>query len=50
VVGALVPRDTEKVELLNIFLALVFSVETGTQESQTLEIRESLWGSLPSFG
>lgn len=49
-VGALVTEDAEKVELLNIFFALIFTTETGTQESQTLEVRESLEEGRLSFG
>ena len=37
-VGVLVTEDTEKAQLLNAF----FAVRTALEETQTLEIRESL--------
>ncbi|KAJ7412853.1 hypothetical protein WISP_94194 [Willisornis vidua] len=39
----LVPKDTEKAELLNAFFASVLTAETGPQESQTLELRVEGW-------
>ena len=38
--GALVTGDTEKAEILNASVALVFIAKTIPQESQTLDIRE----------
>lgn len=38
--GVLVMEDTEKVELLNVFFASVFTDEDDSQESQTSEVRE----------
>ncbi|KAJ7410561.1 rna-directed dna polymerase from mobile element jockey-like [Willisornis vidua] len=42
--GVLVMEDTEKVELLNSFLASVFTAKGSPQESQTWEVREECWG------
>ncbi|GAB0204970.1 mitochondrial enolase superfamily member 1 [Grus japonensis] len=42
-VGALVTEDTEKVELLNVFFASVFTAKASPQESQTLEVGEEVW-------
>ncbi|GAB0179374.1 mitochondrial enolase superfamily member 1 [Grus japonensis] len=43
-VGALVMEDTEKVELLNAFFALIFATAKATpQESQTLEVEQKVW-------
>ncbi|GAB0182057.1 mitochondrial enolase superfamily member 1 [Grus japonensis] len=43
-VGALVmEEDTEKVELLNAFFALVFTAKASPQETQTLEVGEKVW-------
>ncbi|GAB0183198.1 mitochondrial enolase superfamily member 1 [Grus japonensis] len=41
--GASVAEDTEKVELLNAFFALVFTAKAGPQESQILEVGEKVW-------
>jgi len=42
-VGGLVTEDTEKAELLNALLALVFSANTAPQEFQALEVRVEAW-------
>ncbi|GAB0189052.1 mitochondrial enolase superfamily member 1 [Grus japonensis] len=42
-VGALVMEDTEKVELLYVAFASVFSAKADPQESQTLEAGEKVW-------
>ena len=42
-VGALVRKDTQKVELLSTFFARVFTAKASPQESQTLEARDELW-------
>jgi len=42
-VGALVPENAEKAELLNAFFASVFRAQAGPQESQALEVREEAW-------
>ena len=44
-VGALVTEDTEKAEIMCIFLASVFTTNTAPRESQTLEVRE--WKTSP---
>jgi len=38
--GVLVMEHAEKAEQLNVFFASVFSIKTGPQESQALEVRE----------
>lgn len=40
-VGALVTEDTERTELLNACFASVLTAKTASQESQTLEIKDS---------
>lgn len=42
-VGAVVKRDAEYVELLNVLFASVFAAEASSQESQTMEAREKIW-------